>query len=127
VGIYPMNYSDAHVLAASTFFNLGWIAVGLASLTFVLCPEPRFPRWLVVVGAATVVAFIAFLVALRVDDFSRQRMASSGAILERPEVWIGPILEWAVLVGIMMWTLLVSLSWRATLKPAPPSRPAEHH
>jgi hypothetical membrane protein len=117
VGVYPMNYSDAHVFAASIFFNLGWLAVGLASISFLRIPEPRFPRWLVAVGAATVVVFIAFLVALRVDDFSRQRMASSGPIVGRPEVWLGPILEWAVLVGIMAWTLLVSLSWRATLTP----------
>jgi hypothetical membrane protein len=127
VGIYPMNNPDAHLFAASMFFNLGWIAVGLASLTFLRFPEPRFPRRLVAVGAATVVAFVAFLVALRVDDFSRQRMASSGAIVERPEIWIGPILEWAVLVGIMVWTLLVSLSWRATLVPKPLALPAKQH
>jgi hypothetical protein len=123
VGIIPMNYPDAHIVAASTFFNLGWIAVGLASISFLRFPEPRFPRRLVAVGAVTVVAFIAFLVALRVDDFTRQRMASSGPIVGRPEIWMGPILEWAVLVGIMVWTLLVSLSWRAALKPKPPKPP----
>jgi len=119
VGIYPMNNPDAHILAASTFFNLGWISVGIASITFLRFPDPRFPRRLVVVGAATVAAFVAFMVALRVDAFTRNRMASSGPIVGRPEIWIGPILEWAVMAGIMGWTLLVCLSWRATLKPKP--------
>jgi len=119
VGVYPMNNPDAHILAASTFFNLGWISVAIASFTFLRFPDPAFPRRLVVVGAVTVVAFLAFLISLRVDEFSRNRMASSGAIVDRPEIWIGAILEWAVLAGIMVWTLLVSLSWRATLKPKP--------
>ena len=116
VGLYPMNHPTEHVLAASTFFNLGWISVGLASIAFVVGRDPRFPPWLAVVGAATVACFIAFLVSLRVDDFSRTRMASTGAITGRPDVWTAPILEWGVLVGIMAWTLLASLTWRRELR-----------
>ncbi len=37
----------------------------------------------------------------------------------RPELWVAPILEWAVLVGIMSWTLLAGMAWRKTLKPRP--------
>ena len=119
VGIYPMNYPDAHVLAAFTFFNLGWISVGVASLTFLRNPEPRFPRWLVAFGGLTVAAFVAFLLSLQVDGFSRARMAASGPITGRPDVWIAPILEWATLAAIMTWTLLASLTWRKTLQPKP--------
>ena len=119
VGIFPMNHPTEHLIAASTFFDLGWIAVGLASITFVRFPDERFPRWLAIMGAANVVAFIAFLVSLRVDEYSRQRMAATGAIADRPDVWIAPILEWAVLVGIMAWTLMAGLAWRRTLKVKP--------
>ena len=117
VGIFPMNHPTEHVLAASTFFNLGWIAVALASITYVRFPDPRFPRRLVGIGVFTVVAFVAFLVSLRVDEFSRARMAATGPIVGRPDVWIAPILEWSVLAGIMTWTLLTALAWRRTLKP----------
>jgi hypothetical membrane protein len=121
VGLYPMNHPTEHVLAASTFFNLGWIAVALASITFLRFPDERFPRWLVGVGAAAVVAFVAFLASLRIDEYSRARMAATGPIEGRPDVWIAPILEWSVLAGIMAWTLLAGLTWRRALRPRPPA------
>ncbi len=63
VGIFPMNQIGPHTIAAQGFFNLGWIAVALASFDFVRRRDRRFPRWLSVLGAATVLAFLAFLVA----------------------------------------------------------------
>jgi hypothetical membrane protein len=119
VGLFPMNHPTEHVIAASTFFNLGWIAVGLASVTFVLHPEPRFPRWLAGLGALTAACFVAFLVSLRVDELARTRMAATGPITDRPEVWIAPILEWATLASILLWTLCTSLTWRRTLRARP--------
>jgi hypothetical membrane protein len=116
VGLFPMDHPDQHVLAASTFFNLGWIFVALASIALVRNREARFPVWLAGVGAASVVAFIAFLVALQTDDFSRQRMASDGPILGRPGVWVAPTLEWATLAGIMVWVLLTSVAWWRQLR-----------
>ena len=115
VGIFPMNHAAEHVAAASTFFNLGWIAAGLASVGFLTSRDERFPRWLAAVGAITVACFIAFLVELRVDDVVRAKMTPTGAITGRPDVWVAPILEWSVLIGIMAWTLLVSLTWRRAL------------
>ncbi len=111
VGVFSMDQPHQHVLAAFTFFNLGWIFVALASIAFVRTRDARFPVWLAAVGAASVVAFIAFLVSLQTDEFSRQRMASDGPIAGRPDVWIAPILEWATLAGIMVWVLLTSLAW----------------
>jgi hypothetical membrane protein len=119
VGIYPMNHPDQHVIAATTFFTLGWIAIGAASVTFLRSPDARFPRWLALGGVLPVVASIAFLVALRVDRLTAARMVSTGPIEGRPDVWLGPILEWAVLVAITGWTLLAGMTWRATLKPKP--------
>jgi hypothetical membrane protein len=116
VGVFPMNHADQHVIAASTFFNLGWIFVALASIAFVLHREPRHPAWLAIVGAASAAAFIAFLVSLRTDEFSRQRMASSGPITGRPDIWIAPILEWATLISIMAWVLLASIAWLRELR-----------
>jgi hypothetical membrane protein len=116
VGVYPMNHPTQHVLAASLFFNFGWIFVAVASIAFVRHREARHPAWLAIVGAVSVVAFIAFIVSLGVDDFARQRMASEGPIIGRPDVWIAPTLEWAALIGIMAWVLLASIAWWRQLR-----------
>ena len=110
VGVFPMNFTAQHGLAAMTFFNLGWIAVALASIDFVRRRDPRFPRRLAVVGGLTVLAFIAFLVSIRVDPIIAE--SAPGTPVERPTVWVVPALEWAVIAGILLWTFLVAWTWR---------------
>ena len=61
VGLYPMNFPNEHTTAALTFFVLGWVAVGLASIDFIRRRDPRFPWWLAIIGALTVAAFIGYL------------------------------------------------------------------
>lgn len=104
VGVFPMNQIGPHTIAAQSFFNLGWIALGLASIDFVRRPDPRFPRWLAVLGAATVVAFIAFLIAFYGYE-------TLGPAATRPAVSIVATLEWAVIIGIMAWAFGVAFSW----------------
>ncbi len=108
VGVFPMDYRDQHIVAASTFFNLGWIAVGLASLDFVIRRDPRFPRGLAVVGLVTVAAFIGFL------REAGGNTTASGALAApeiRPDVWALPTLEWLTIAGILTWVMLVSACW----------------
>jgi hypothetical membrane protein len=111
VGVFPMNHPDAHLTAAFTFFCLGWVFVALASFAFIRHRQPWHPAWLAVPGAASVVAFLAFLVSVQLDPATRERMASHGPIVARPDLWIAPILEWASLVSIMVWVLLTSITW----------------
>jgi hypothetical membrane protein len=109
VGVFPMNVIGAHQLAAFAFFNLGWIAVGIASVDFVRRPEARFPRWLAVLGVLTVAAFIAFMQSLRTDpSFGEDVLA---APIDRPGIWMVTALEWAVIIGILAWTLAASVTW----------------
>jgi hypothetical membrane protein len=108
VGVLPMDYGAPHILAASTFFNLGWIAVGLASLDFVLRRDPHFPRGLAVVGLLTVAAFIAFLREVGANTTADGQLANPTV---RPSFWAFPALEWLTIVGIVGWVLLVSISW----------------
>ena len=118
VGVFPMNQLGAHRLAALSFFDLGWIAVALASIDFVRRPDPRSPRWLAIVGAATVIAFLAFLGALGADP-----LVAAGALdvpAERPAVWSVTMLEWAVIAGIVAWTFLAAAAWWRALPPAAP-------
>jgi hypothetical membrane protein len=107
VGVFPMNNLDLHGIAALTFFNLGWLAVGLASIDFLRQPDRRFPRWLVIIGGLTVAAFVAFLAVL-LPLLSGDGLAAPDV---RPDVWIVPILEWAVLIGILAWVFATGWTW----------------
>jgi hypothetical membrane protein len=106
VGVFPMNDLDRHGLAALTFFVLGMVTVLLASFDFVRAPDPRFPRWLSVIGGATVVAFAIFLVILRgeADGLAHPE--------ERVAIWPLTIFEWLLIVGILGWVFLTAFAWR---------------
>jgi hypothetical membrane protein len=109
VGIYPMNQLDMHALVALTFFNLGWIVVGIASIDFLRAHDPRFPRWLSIIGGLTVAAFIGFLVSLQTEGLVGEDALAPPEI--RRDFWIVPTLEWALIIGILAWVLLTSLAW----------------
>ena len=106
-GVFPLNQLGQHSNAALGFFGLGWIAVGLASLDIYRRPERRFPRWLAAVGALTVLAFVGFLVVLAplLDGTGFAPPAV------RPDAWIVTSLEWAALIGIVLWVFLTAASW----------------
>lgn len=108
VGVFPMDYVRQHGLAAMTFFNLGWIAVGLASADFVLHRDPRFPRGLAIAGLASVAAFIGFLRELDASTDASGGVASPEV---RPDVWALPTLEWLTIIGIVGWVMLVGAAW----------------
>lgn len=109
VGVFPMDHIAQHTSAAMAFFNLGWIAVALASLDIARRRDPRFPRWLALVGLATVAAFIGFLVEVsRVPPSAGHILASPA---DRPAFWLLTTLEWAVIVGILAWTFLTATTW----------------
>jgi len=110
VGLLPMNHVGVHALVALTFFNLGWIAVGLASIDFVRRPDVRFPRWLSAIGAVTVIAFVAFLISLKTEGVFDDSGLAAPAV--RRAFWIVPTLEWALIVGIVAWVFLTAWSWR---------------
>jgi hypothetical membrane protein len=109
VGVFPMDDIGRHTRAAMTFFNLGWIAVALASLDFVVRPDRRFPRPLAIVGLATVAAFIGFLREVR--RMSTTPDAALDGPVIRPEVWALPTLEWLTIIGIVGWVMLVGAAW----------------
>ena len=104
VGVFPMNEIGIHRIVALGFFNLGWIAVGLASLDLWRDPDVRFPRWLPALGALVVVIFIAFLTQYIPS-------LSEPAGTPRPQFALVTLLEWLVLIGIIVWILVASYSW----------------
>ena len=105
VGVFPMNQIDIHRLVALTFFGLGWIAVGLASIDIWRRPDARFARWLPALGALTVALFLAFL-AVYVP-----LLTYTGTGEGRPSFSSATVLEWLVLLGMIGWVLVASLTW----------------
>lgn len=110
VGIFPMNQLDMHALVALTFFNLGWIVVGIASVDFLRAKDPRFPMGLSIIGGLTVAAFIGFLVSLQTEGLVGEDALAPPEI--RQDFWIVPTLEWALIIGILTWVFLTAWSWR---------------
>jgi hypothetical membrane protein len=107
VGVFPMDAptNSIHRLVALTFFNLGWISVGLASIDVWRKPESRFSRWLPWLGLVTVVVFLAFLyVYLPVITYT-------GTDAGRQPFSMATTLEWLVLAGILLWTLFAAITW----------------
>jgi hypothetical membrane protein len=109
VGLYPMDDLPPHRVAAMTFFNLGWIAVGLASFDFARRSDRRFPRGLAILGAATVVLFLAFLRELAFSTSPDGRLAAPAV---RPGAWALTSLEWVTMMGIVVWVFLVGVAWK---------------
>jgi hypothetical membrane protein len=106
VGVFPMSSTGPHVPAALTFFVLGWVAVGLASIDIYRRPDPRFPRWLAWLGALTVLCFLIFL-SLYIPYLTYTGAGSP----DRAPFELVVVLEWLVLVGIIGWVFAASLSW----------------
>ena len=106
VGVFPMSSTGPHVPAALTFFVLGWISVGLASIDIWRRPDPRFPRWLPWLGALTVLAFLVFL-SLYIPYLTYTGAGSA----DRAPFQLVVVFEWLVLIGIMAWVFVASFSW----------------
>lgn len=104
VGVFPMNNRGIHIVMALGFFVLGWVAVGAASIDIWRRPEARFSRWLPALGAITVAVFLMFL-----SVYIPYLYTGTGS--DRPAFAIATVLEWLVLLGIVGWVLLASLSW----------------
>ena len=104
VGVFPMNNRTIHIVVALGFFVLGWIAVALASIDIWRRPDPRFARWLPVLGAITVALFLLFL-----SVYVPYLYTGTGA--DRPQFSTATILEWLVALGLIGWVLAASFTW----------------
>ncbi len=108
VGVFPMNELGTHVLAALAFFALSPVSVGLASIAILRRPEPRLPRVAGIVGIASAIVFVAFLLVAFSPLGTDATLARPS---DRPALWHLPILEWAALASLVAWVLVAGLAW----------------
>ncbi len=104
VGVFPMNQRSIHIVVALGFFGLGWVAVALASFDIWRRPDPRFARWLPMLGGITVALFLLFL-----SVYVPYLYTGTGA--DRPQMSLATILEWLVAFGLIGWVLAASFTW----------------
>ncbi len=109
VGIYPMNYLEAHIRVAMRFFNLGLLVTFLYSMVFLFNKKHPFPRWMAILGfmnAATFAWFIYFPTESATDPGFKEGM--SGFLTNRPDFIPLALLEWVVILGILVWVLALA-------------------
>ncbi|TFG05928.1 DUF998 domain-containing protein [Candidatus Thorarchaeota archaeon] len=100
VGVFPMNYSAEHALAALSFFFSGLFMTGLWSLAIIFQSEKRVPKKLSVLGIVSTASFLAFLSAGS-GDFA--------PLDGRPDFLLLPTLEWAVYFSIVGYLMVIAL------------------
>jgi hypothetical membrane protein len=104
-GLLPMDTKAAHQIVAAVFFMSGWSVAAVFSAWLLVARRPGFPRWLLVPGLGCIPIFAAFLAV-----FSTYRPAKPFApILERPDIWAVPLLEWASLLSLLAWFTALGL------------------
>jgi hypothetical protein len=106
VGFIPMNNLAPHISVAMTFFNTGWMAVGVFSIYVLRADKPLVPRWFLIPGLFSVFCSIAFLILLRLPHDDLAEMLSSP--VNRPIIFPLALFEWLVIISVMIWVLLVS-------------------
>ncbi len=98
VGIYPMNFSTEHFLAAMSFFLSGLILVVLWSVSILKQETIRIPKVFSLGGVVNAVIFAGFLF---------------GPSYEQPGFSLRITLEWGIYFAIVGYLLVISIYiWR---------------
>lgn len=118
VGIFPMNRLAQHVVAAQAFFRLGLVAILLFSIAVFAQPADNavVPPATNILGGLVVLAYAAFLgLAAResVKGETMDELMNTAVLLDRPRIWLLPMLEWSVLFTTILWVLGMALAVRS--------------
>lgn len=110
VGVFPMNKLKPHSNAAMTFFRGGLLMLILFSLAIALQPgsNPVISRWFALAGLPPMIAFIIFL-GLVARAYQKTETALSPGDIDRPRVWGLVIAEWAILLTVVLWFVLIAI------------------
>ncbi len=114
VGFFPMNNLQPHIAAATAFFRSGLVTM----LLFGIALQRQRPERTVIdrraniAGLAAFLAYAVFLVWLWPKPGTPSGLGTTG-LANRPAIWTGAILEWAVMVATTAWFLVVGLCRRS--------------
>lgn len=106
VGLFPMNKMAWHMTSAISFFYGGLITIILFGFAAVLDPRKLLPPTFVVFAVLVMLTFLAFLLLHRLGG---KTFSLDPSVSARPKVWMLPLFEWLVMLGITGWILSVSL------------------
>jgi hypothetical membrane protein len=105
VGIYPMNYLEAHTLWAMSFFLSGMVMVVLWTISILIQKMAKIPKVFSIGGIINFVIFFLFLYG---------PWESITDLTTRPDIWMVPTLEWGIYFAIIGYLLVMAVYvWRA--------------
>jgi hypothetical membrane protein len=114
VGFFPMNMETiiGHAITALSFFLCGKLTVVIYTISILVDEEQRFPKSFSIVGIVVAIAFIGFIASISMYLFGMDGMDIIELLtvgFDRPEVWSIAYLEWAAVLGIIGWVVLISV------------------
>ena len=105
VGVFPMDYHLTHRVVSDVFFLTGWLVAVIFSLWLWTGPGAGFTRWLLAPGLVVGTVFLTFIAV-----YSTYHPVDADArLVDRPDVWMVPTLEWAALLTLLAWFVCVSV------------------
>ncbi len=111
VGFFPMNFLMPHYISAMLFFYGAMVTIALFSVAIALEKQPKIPKWFVILGVIVEIIFAVMIFAL---DFSTigDYMDDTGTVVNRPDMWLLPLFEWAAVLSILAYLFIISLYLR---------------
>lgn len=108
VGVYPMNYLEAHTLWAMSFFLSGMVMVVLWTIAILIQKDVKIPKEFSMGGLINFVIFFLFLYG---------PWESFSDLTTRPDIWMVPTLEWGIYFAIIGYLLVMAVYvWRGQQK-----------
>jgi hypothetical membrane protein len=110
VGVFPMNLTKPHGVAAMTYFRSGLVMVIMFSLAIAFQREGGsvFNRWLSLAGLLPITAFSAFLVMIQKAYKQTQEPLATQSV-PRPKVWNLAVVEWSIFLAMLIWIGMIAL------------------
>ena len=111
VGIFPMDYMDAHAFVAMTFFFYGMVTVIFFSITFLIDKKRIIPPWFSLLGVVVILCFALFLYYPYepVMPDSDGEFSLDPGVFQRPDFWLMPFFEWLVFFSVLGWMTALAL------------------
>ena len=109
VGVFPMNHSKAHGLAAMTYFRMGLVMVILFSLAIAFQQDkaPPLSPWFALAGLPPILSFGIFLLLVgKAAKETDEPLAKEDA--PRPKVWTLAVVEWSIFLTMILWFVVIA-------------------